>query len=109
MGLGLEALGLGLGLGLGLRLGLGLGGPEGLGGLGGLRGLTASVSCFDPIIDNSVFVPEEHQDGDYLATVTISGNVAMAEQLINERLREQFQPRLGPDGKTLQTSWEFGM
>eukprot|EP00438_Fugacium_kawagutii_P008643 Skav226173 [mRNA] locus=scaffold1708:59814:60848:- [translate_table: standard] len=35
----------------------------------------------------------EHQDGDYLATVTISGNVALAEQLINERLREQFHPR----------------
>ncbi len=47
-------------------------------------------------------VAEEHQDGDYLATVTISGNVAMAEQLINERLREQFQPRLGQDGKTMQ-------
>ena len=37
--------------------------------------------------------PKEHQDGDYLATVTISGNVDMAEQLINERLREQFHPR----------------
>jgi len=35
----------------------------------------------------------EHQDGDYLATVTISGNVDMAELLINERLREQFHPR----------------
>ena len=54
-------------------------------------------------------VAEEHQDGDYLATVTISGNVAMAEQLINERLREQFQPRLGQDGKTLQGPWEFEM
>ncbi|CAK9091979.1 unnamed protein product [Durusdinium trenchii] len=37
----------------------------------------------------------DHQGGDYLATITISGNVAVAEQLINERLNEQYHPRDG--------------
>ena len=36
---------------------------------------------------------EEHQSGDYLCTITITGNVVLAEQLIHERLAEQYQPR----------------
>ncbi|CAJ1329445.1 unnamed protein product, partial [Effrenium voratum] len=37
----------------------------------------------------------EHQSGDYLCTITITGNVVLAEQLIHERLAEQYQPRDG--------------
>ena len=51
--------------------------------------LSASIPCWDQGLAQKLKV----KDGDYLATVTISGNVDMAEQLINERLREQFHPR----------------
>lgn len=49
--------------------------------------------AFVPTNSKPLVELKDHQGGDYLATITISGNVAVAEQLINERLNEQYHPR----------------